>query len=181
MGLRLNYISDIIFSLSKIFLQCLKSWFFLGWLSPPNLPITFLNQIQYDYHFTSLLQSFPSQKWSLKRQPKGRSIFFSPICVGYQYQQFGILFGVKPIHFQYQIDLATPSSGKIDFRKTGFWANFWSLRRPFTVPVKYTVRKATHKWKIWKNFFTKSIATSSHPILMTTIWKSIYFNKSKRL
>ena len=105
----------------------------------------------------------------------------SPACVGHQYQPSGVSFGVKPTYFQYQIDFLTPSVEKIDFRKIAFWANFGSLRKPSTVQVKYSVRKATHKWKNWKFFFANSISASSYRILMTTIWKSIYFNRSKRL
>ena len=64
--------------------------------------------------------SFPSHRWS-------------PICghfltlrvgflmgVGYQYQRFGMSFGVQLVYFQHLIDLPTPSAQKIDFRKKSF-------------------------------------------------------------
>ena len=69
----------------------------------------------------------------------------SSICVGYQYQRFGMSFGVKPTYFQYQIDLPTPSAEKIDFRKIGFLAHFGSHRKPYIEPLKYLVRNYAHK------------------------------------
>ena len=105
----------------------------------------------------------------------------NPICVGYQYQRFGMSFGVKPIYSQHLFDLLTPSAEKIEIRKIGFLTDFVCHRKPYIIPLKYLVRNYAHKWKIQNFFFTNSISASSHRTLTTTIWKSIYFNKSKRL
>ena len=120
------------------------------WKSPP-FP-TLLALSTWPFRIRSFI---PFPEVVARSVPFRINAIISPACVGYQYQRFGMSFGVKPTYFQYQIDFLTPSVEKIDFRKIAFWANFGSLRKPSTVQVKYSVRKATHKWKNWKIFFRK--------------------------
>ena len=73
---------------------------------------------------------------------------------------------------QHWIDLPALSAEKIDIWKIGFLAATESLYNSFEILSKELcpqVKKSDF-------FFVNSISASSHRILMTTIWKSIYFN-----
>ena len=66
-----------------------------------------------------------------------------------------MLFGVKPIYKQLQIDLPILSAEKIETRKIKFLMDFELHQKPLYNAVKYLVRKATNSQKIWKSFFRK--------------------------
>ena len=92
----------------------------------------------------------------------------SNICVGYQYQRFGMSFGVKPIYSQHWIDPATLSAKKIKIRKIGFLADFGSHRKSYIMPLKYLklVKNYAYKWKIRDCFSS----TRSQRVLIGFSW-----------
>ena len=90
-------------------------------------------------------------------------------------------FGVKLIYCQPQIDPSILSAERIDIQKIGFLMDFELHQKPLYSAVKYLVRKVTHSQKIRIFFPANSVSVSSYQILMTSIWKSTYFNRSKSL
>ena len=61
------------------------------------------------------------------------------------------------------------------------FTNFQLLTEAAIIACKVLSKERHSQVKIGKAFFANSISANSHRILMTTIWKSIYFNRSKRL
>ena len=76
-----------------------------------------------------------------------------PEHVGYAFQRFEMSFGFQSIYFKHWIDFPAFSTEKIDFWKIGFLVNFTYHRKPYTVHVKYSIRKSHTNKKNW-NFFS---------------------------
>ena len=58
---------------------------------------------------------------------------------------------------------------------------FWLSQKAFYSTSKVLSKESYPQVKKLEIFFANSISASSHQILMTSIWKSIYFDRSKRL